>query len=111
MKGSALLLAGAFLLAGAAFAGTTANTAATHPATTMTNYQVDGTVRAVDASDKTIKVKGPWTEVTFLPAATVHVTGADTTESWNDLKVGEKVSVVYHVQGKSRIATQIAIHS
>jgi hypothetical protein len=109
-KSWALLLAVAFLLAGAAFAGATTSGATGHSAPALTNHEVSGKVMAVDTADKTFKVKGPWSDVTFVPDAAIHVTRADGAASWSDLGVGEKVSVVYHLDGKSRIATQVAIH-
>ena len=77
----------------------------------MTNHEVNGTVKAVDTDGKSFEVKGPWSAVTFVPDTTIHVVRAGNSARWSDLKVGEKVSVLYHLKGKSRIATQVAIHT
>jgi hypothetical protein len=108
-KGSAFLLAGAFLFAGATFAGTSASTAAARPATAVTNHTVTGTVAAVDAAGKSFKVKGAKGAVAFVSDAAIQVTRTGGEASWSDLKVGDKVSVTYHMKGTSRIATKVSI--
>jgi hypothetical protein len=110
-KSSAFLLAGAFLFAGAAFAGTTANAASGHPAIAATNQTMTGTLAEVGAIGHAFKVKSTRGELTFDPGTTLEMARGDDAALWSDLKVGEKVSVTYHLRGRSRIATKVSIQS
>jgi hypothetical protein len=109
MRSCAFLLAGAFLLASAAFASTTPSATAARPAATATNQTMTGTVAEVGAIGRTFKIKGTRGEVTFDPGKTIEMAGADGAALWSDLKVGDKVSVTYHLRGSSLIATKISI--
>lgn len=114
-QGSAVLLLGAMLVSGAALASQPPRyAAATTPTTQQAvarTWKARGVISVLDAANKSLSIREGKTTWTFQTSADTQFLAAQRPSSWNDLKVGSKVTVAYVLRGAERIAEQIRIAS
>lgn len=110
-KVAALLLAGAFLVTAGALASVAGERAGSPADQTASEQEmtVRGEIVALDAAKKSVTVKGDAGEVVFHTETATRISRGESVAVWNDLKVGEKVSVTYREQGSQKIAVRITL--
>ncbi|KAB2966984.1 MAG: hypothetical protein F9K18_04850 [Thermoanaerobaculia bacterium] len=111
-KVAALLLAGAFLVTAGALASDVAGERAATLADQSASAQemtVHGKIVALDATKKSVTVKGDEGELVLRTETATRISRGENVLVWNDLKVGEEVTVTYREQGSERIAVRITL--
>ena len=109
-KAAAVLLTGAFLVTGSALASAGGRVATpSDQAPSAREVMVQGEIVALDAAEKTLAVKVDDNRVLFRTEASTRYSRGESAAVWNDLKVGDKVSVSYLEQDSEKIAVRIAL--
>lgn len=68
-----------------------------------------GKVSAVSDASKTFTLKWKTKESSYRTSAETTYLIGEKKATWSDLKVGDEVTVTYHLDGKDRVADKVSI--